>query len=158
MIVLIPHVIRRPEITPENLRAIAVGNFATVKVNYAPKPVEPAAAALPGSAGTTAPPATAPPATAPPATAPPATAPPATAPLTILRPYRTIQCAPGRSSNAFPPVAGGTLRTSPAQPSFSPPPPATTSTATSWSSTAAGSTADCAALDFGYNSFRSRRT
>jgi hypothetical protein len=35
MIVLIPHVIRRPEITPENLRAIAVGNFATVKVNYA---------------------------------------------------------------------------------------------------------------------------
>ena len=76
MIVLIPHVIRRPEITAENLRAIAVGNFATVKVNYAPKPVEPAAAALPGSAGTTAPPATAPPATAPPATAPPATAPP----------------------------------------------------------------------------------
>jgi general secretion pathway protein D len=76
MIVLIPHVIRRPEITPENLRAIAVGNFATVKVNYAPKPVEPAAAALPGSAGTTAPPATAPPAAAPPATAPPATAPP----------------------------------------------------------------------------------
>jgi general secretion pathway protein D len=75
MIVLIPHVIRRPEITPENLRAIAVGNFATVKVNYAPKPVEPGPVG-----GTPAPPATAPPATAPPATAPPATAPPATAP------------------------------------------------------------------------------
>ena len=84
MIVLIPHVIRRPDITPENLRAIAVGNFATVKVNYAPKPVEPAAAAPPAAAPpATAPPATAPPATAPPATprtAPPATAPPATAP------------------------------------------------------------------------------
>jgi general secretion pathway protein D len=74
MIVLIPHVIRRPEITPENLRAIAVGNFTSVKVNYAPKPAEP------GPGGTAAPPATAPPATAPPATAPPATAPPATAP------------------------------------------------------------------------------
>jgi general secretion pathway protein D len=88
MIVLIPHVIRRPDITPENLRAIAVGNFATVKVNYAPKPAEPPAAAPPATAPpATAPPATAPPAAAPPATvlpppaiAPPATAPPATAP------------------------------------------------------------------------------
>ncbi|MGA2722268.1 MAG: cohesin domain-containing protein [Bryobacteraceae bacterium] len=93
MIVLIPHVIRRPEITAENLRAIAVGNFATVKVNYAPKPVEheaakpgaEGAAVLPGPVSApallaTAPPATAPPATAPPATAPPAMAPPATAP------------------------------------------------------------------------------
>jgi general secretion pathway protein D len=83
MIVLIPHVIRRPDITPENLRAIAVGNFATVKVSYAPKPAAPAAAAPPAAA----PPATAPPTTAPPTTvlpmpaiAPPATAPPATAP------------------------------------------------------------------------------
>jgi general secretion pathway protein D len=88
MIVLIPHVIRRPDITPENLRAIAVGNFTTVKVNYAPKPAAPAAAAPPATAPpATAPPATAPPATAPPTTvlpmpaiAPPATAPPATAP------------------------------------------------------------------------------
>jgi len=86
MIVLIPHVIRRPDITPENLRAIAVGNFATVKVNYAPKPATtPPATAPPSPGGTLAapaavPPATAPPATAPPATAPPATAPPATAP------------------------------------------------------------------------------
>ena len=55
MIVLIPHVIRRPEITPENLRAIAVGNFTTVKVNYAPKPAEPAAAG-PGAEGVVAPP------------------------------------------------------------------------------------------------------
>jgi general secretion pathway protein D len=85
MIVLIPHVIRRPEITPENLRAIAVGNFTTVKVNFAPKPVEP------GPGGTPAGPATAPPGTAPPATAPPATAPlaltpPATAPAALAPP------------------------------------------------------------------------
>jgi general secretion pathway protein D len=88
MIVLIPHVIRRPEITPENLRTIAVGNFTSVKVNYAPKPADVVVAgpgaegvvAPSGPGGTTAPPATAPPATAPPATAPPATAPPATAP------------------------------------------------------------------------------
>jgi general secretion pathway protein D len=83
MIVLIPHVIRRPDITPENLRAIAVGNFTTVKVNYAPKPAAPAAAA---------PPATAPPATAPPATAPPATAPPTTV---LPMPARLLRAVPG---------------------------------------------------------------
>ncbi len=100
MIVLIPHVIRRPDITPENLRAIAVGNFATVKVNYAPKPAEP------GPGGTPAPPVTAPPATAPPGPggtpAPPATAPPATAPPATA-----------------PPGPGGT----PAPPATAPPPP-----------------------------------
>jgi general secretion pathway protein D len=99
MIVLIPHIVRRPELTPENIRGIAVGNATTIKLNYAaPKPSEtpaPAqanppspAASTPGTplvpaappATVTAPPATAPPATAPPATAPPATAPPATAP------------------------------------------------------------------------------
>jgi general secretion pathway protein D len=85
MIVLIPHVIRRPEITPENLRAIAVGNFTTVKVNFAPKPVEPGPGGTPAGPAT-APPATAPPATAPAALAPPATAPPATAPLATLLP------------------------------------------------------------------------
>ena len=59
MIVLIPHVIRRPDITPENLRAIAVGNFTTVKVNYAPKPVEPPARRqAPGTEGAAALPAT----------------------------------------------------------------------------------------------------
>ena len=113
MIVLIPHVIRRPEITPENLRAIAVGNFTTVKVNYAPKPVAPGpggtpakpgaegAVALPGPGGVPAPPAIAPPATAPPATAPPATAPPATAPPATAPP------APAPPATA-PPGPGGT--------------------------------------------------
>jgi len=35
MIVLIPHIIRRPDITPDNLRPIDVGNTASVKIHYA---------------------------------------------------------------------------------------------------------------------------
>jgi hypothetical protein len=93
MIALIPHIIRRQEIYPENLRGIYVGNAAAVKLNLGPKPQESAAAgitpaiaaALPGTVAT-APPATAPPATAPPATAPPATAPPDTAPQLFAPP------------------------------------------------------------------------
>ena len=104
MIALIPHIVRRPDYTADNLRGIAAGNQTSIRLNYAPltpeapKPAAAAAGALgvaaptpvatapPGAAvagppapGLT-PPATAPPATAPPATAPPATAPPATAP------------------------------------------------------------------------------
>jgi general secretion pathway protein D len=139
MIVLIPHVIRRPEITAENLRAVAVGNFATVKVNYAPKPVEPAAATPlaatpPAPGGTlappaTAPPATAPPATAPPATAPPATAPPATAPLAaVLRqgmipaPPATAPPLPGvpGSGGATAPAAGTRVFFAPSQATLNP--------------------------------------
>jgi len=120
MIVLIPHVIRRPDITPENLRAIAVGNFTTVKVNYAPKRAEPAAAAPPVTAPpvaappATAPPATAPPATAPPATAPPATAPPATAPPATAPPATALPgpgfapAPPGPGGAPVPPGPGGT--------------------------------------------------
>jgi general secretion pathway protein D len=123
MIVLIPHVIRRPDITPENLREIAVGNFATVKVNYAPKPAEPGpggtspkpategAAVLPGAGATAAPPATAPlaiapPATAPPATAPPVTAPPATAPPATAPRPGVITAPPGPGGTPAPPLPG----------------------------------------------------
>ncbi len=38
IMVVIPHIIRKPEFTEENLRAIAVGNTTTVKINYAPQP------------------------------------------------------------------------------------------------------------------------
>jgi general secretion pathway protein D len=38
MIAIVPHIIRRPTITAENLRPKAVGNQTTVKLNYAPKP------------------------------------------------------------------------------------------------------------------------
>jgi hypothetical protein len=64
MIVVVPHVIRRLDITPENLRTIASGSQAAVKLTHS----ESAEAPLPGGA----PPATsaaivdAPPATAPP--------------------------------------------------------------------------------------------
>jgi hypothetical protein len=98
-------VIRRQEITPENLRAIAVGNTTVVKLNYAPaeepKPAPapppapghsqaaapttpapgmpvatvPAAGTAPAPTGTPVAPALTPPATAPPAGNPPATAP-----------------------------------------------------------------------------------
>ena len=56
MIVLIPHIVRRPEITADNLRPIAVGNQTSIKLSFDPKPTEeapaPAAAgAAPGAPG-----------------------------------------------------------------------------------------------------------
>jgi general secretion pathway protein D len=114
MIALVPHIVRRPDYTPDNLKGISVGNSTSIKLNYAPReqaapapapvvaapvvpvPGAPAAVTPPATAPATAaqpgatPPATAPPgaptATAPPATAPPATAPPATAPPTGTEP------------------------------------------------------------------------
>jgi general secretion pathway protein D len=90
MIALIPHVVRRPEYTAENLRGIAVGNQTSVHLNYgrqlgstppvAPRKEDPAAATPPmTAAGSAMPPATAPPMGAP-GMAPPATAPPIGAP------------------------------------------------------------------------------
>jgi general secretion pathway protein D len=115
MVVLIPHIIRRPEYTADNLRAVAVGTAQSISLRHAPSqpldihvdgeiparveyaPVAPgAAAAAPFPAGiATAPPATAPPsALAPPATAPPATAPPATAPPATAPPSASAPQAP----------------------------------------------------------------
>jgi general secretion pathway protein D len=79
MIALIPHIIRRPEITPENLRGIMVGNATTIRLNYGPRaPEAPAPRAAVANPPATPPAAANPPAN-PPATAPPI-APPATAP------------------------------------------------------------------------------
>ena len=50
MIALIPHIVRKPEVTGLDMRAIAAGTDATVKLSYAPRVSEPAApapAALP---------------------------------------------------------------------------------------------------------------
>ena len=104
MIALIPHVVRRPEYTAENLRGIAVGNQQSVHLNYGRQPGSPPPAANPAGApakkedaapanppamaSTLAPqapalpaaPPTSAPGMAPPATAPPMTAPPATTP------------------------------------------------------------------------------
>jgi len=93
MIALIPHIVRRPDITPENLRAIGVGNATSIKLSYAPRPADAVAAKPTAASAGTPPPATAPavisnpvaappnapaiPTLVPPATAPPATAPPA---------------------------------------------------------------------------------
>jgi len=93
MIALVPHVVRRPEITAENLRSVASGNQTVIHVSYGPKPVEGTAAPKEAPAA----PAETPPATAvrlaapatpqsavnpvaPPATAPGGFGPPATAP------------------------------------------------------------------------------
>jgi general secretion pathway protein D len=101
MIVLVPHIVRRPDFNANNLRSIAVGNATSVKLSYAPPPKSqspapatpqtPAAAATQPAAPVAQPAPVAPSqaAAAPPepnqpampaAGAPPATAPPATPP------------------------------------------------------------------------------
>src|ERR1035437_8507023 len=104
MIALIPHVVRRPEYTAENLRGIAVGNQQSVHLSYGRQPGSPPPAANPAGApakkedaapanppamasalapqapALPAAPPTSAPGMAPPATAPPMTAPPATTP------------------------------------------------------------------------------
>ena len=118
VIALIPHIVRGPDVSASNLRAVAAGNATQIKVGYAPRkvtPVEPdakpqsgnvvpapAGAGLPPIPATALPPAFAPPATAPPATAPPAFAPPATAPpappLAALLPGLIPAAGPARIS------------------------------------------------------------
>jgi len=128
MIALVPHIVRRPDITPENLRTVAVGNATTIKLNYAPRaeetaPAKPASGAAPtptaaaapaGANPVVAPPVagiapavSAPPATAPPVTAPPATAPPAAtgapnpAPAASARVFFQAPSAPPAMSGPF---------------------------------------------------------
>jgi general secretion pathway protein D len=82
MIALVPHIVRRPDISPENLKAIGVGNATSVKLNYAPRAGQGAAARPAASVGgfLIAPPAAAPGAAPVPNPAPPATAPDAAPP------------------------------------------------------------------------------
>ena len=130
MIALVPHVIRRPEFTAENLRGIAVGNQQSVHLTYgrraseaappekapAPKkeeaPASAAAAPKPAAPLTVVPGSVVPgsvvPGGAPPATAPPAppsgAAPPATAPP-ILPPGLPQGVVPGAAPPATAPPA-----------------------------------------------------
>ena len=131
MIALIPHIVRRPEYTAENLRGIAVGNQQAVHLNYgrradaapapaaAPKKDGPPAANPPVAAvNPTLPPATtspnttpgiAPPATAPP-TGAPGLAPPATAPPLTAPPAAPAAAAsPDASPDASKPPAGNAV-------------------------------------------------
>jgi general secretion pathway protein D len=109
LIALIPHIVRSPEVTRENVRGIAVGNATTVKLNYNRTRAEgPAASPAPAAAAppaepvaapvTPAPPSPAPPATAPPATAPPAAAPPATAPAPAVPPIPGVTTPPAAAT------------------------------------------------------------
>jgi len=94
LIALIPHIVRRPNYTEEEMRTIAVGNATVVKLNYAPhapaegEPKSP----IPLAPGTPTVPAVTPPAPAgaqvsPPAAAPPVNSPPpATAPAAPAAP------------------------------------------------------------------------
>ena len=73
MIALVPHIVRRPDISPENLKTIGVGNATSVKLSFAPRTGQtaPARPAPPAGGTVTVPPVTAPPAAAPPPNAAP---------------------------------------------------------------------------------------
>jgi general secretion pathway protein D len=55
MIALIPHIVRKPDVTGLDMRAVAAGTDATVKLTYAPRVEEPPASTSPAAAtpGTT---------------------------------------------------------------------------------------------------------
>ncbi len=114
LIALIPHIVRRPDYTEEEMRAIAVGNATVVKLNYAPPahrsaemapkggaPATPGASsnplAAPPAASGNAPPAAAPQPNTPPAAAaqPPAPAPVAPAPA-VPPPSAAVTFVPGQ--------------------------------------------------------------
>ncbi len=98
MIVVIPHVIRQPQITAENLRTVDVGTSTVTHLNHAPLPQETAAQAPPAA------PAAQPAASAPlPATAPAVNNPLPSPPAAGLPPATAPPLAPG----AEPPPTGG---------------------------------------------------
>ena len=104
MIVVIPHVIRQPEITADNLRTIAVGTNAITHLNRSPRPQE-SPAVQPSVAEIQPPP---PPTPALPAAAAPAPVPTVINPLPVppaagMPPATAPQLAPGTE----PPPTGG---------------------------------------------------
>ncbi|MCX6626918.1 MAG: cohesin domain-containing protein [Candidatus Solibacter sp.] len=121
MIALIPHIVRRPEYTAENLRGIAVGNQQSVHLSYgrragAPPPVAPKQA---DSAPVNPPVAAANPAM-PPASAAPATVPPMGAPLmvppAVAPPMGAPGLAPPATAPPMPPPAPTPASGEPAKP------------------------------------------
>jgi general secretion pathway protein D len=121
MIALVPHVVRRPDITPENIRPVASGPQNQPQVRRGPKPIEPDLQLPP--ADNPEPAAQPAPAAAAPAVAPAAPAPPATAPS----PANPVALAPQATvPPATAPPFGGPVPLSP--PATAPPglaPPAT---------------------------------
>jgi general secretion pathway protein D len=116
LIVMVPHIIRSPDITEEDLRAVATGNETSYRLSYAPKvpvvrPVVPAALVPSGTTPATAP-ATAPVTPAPiappvPQAMAPAASPPATAPVipTGMTPPPAAPPVPGVPQPSAPPAA-----------------------------------------------------
>ena len=98
IIALIPHIVRRPDYTEEEVRGIAVGNATVVKLNYAQpqtaaepaqKSAAPPAAGTPAASLATPPGSSANPLGAPPVTAPQANAPPSATPPSAMPPVNT---------------------------------------------------------------------
>ena len=120
MIVLVPHILRRPEITPENVRSIAVGNATVIQLHHAPPAVDAngnAPAPLPGAA---APPADQPPAGVPPAAGQPQptpAGPPVAAPTTQPAGPLPPATAPPLPPGMVPQPTGGAAPAAAGQPS-----------------------------------------
>jgi general secretion pathway protein D len=84
LIALIPHIVRRPDYSEEEMRGIAVGNATVVKLNYGPREQtdgepSPKSAVAPATGGASTPPSAGAQLVTPPASA----APPAAAPVTL---------------------------------------------------------------------------
>jgi general secretion pathway protein D len=98
VIALIPHIVRRPDYTEEEMRGIAVGNATVVKLNYAHPPQadgEPAPkGATPPAPGAPAAPLVTPP--APPVAAPPVTVPQAAAPAATPQANASVNFVPAQ--------------------------------------------------------------
>ncbi len=102
MIALIPHIVRTPGYSQDNLRAVYAGTDQTVRVNFAPKKEATAPAAAPSPVP--AKPGAAP---APPSTAPAETPAPGGPVLLSFSPGGEIQAAPGSVLNLALQVANG---------------------------------------------------
>jgi len=115
LIALIPHIVRRPNYTPEELTGVAVGNATVVKMNYAPRIetiVDGGAKTPAGTAPAAAPPVTPPataPAVTPPATIPQTVAPPVTAPPPATAPPATAPSQTGGAAISFVPTQIDTI-------------------------------------------------
>ncbi len=120
VIAIVPHIVRRPEITAENLRTSAVGNQTTVSLRYGPKPGEvqkapqpapapgpnppvPAALPIPGTPVVTPPVPPPAPATQPATTPPPA---PPPAPAAADQPKASVVFSPAQLQT----TVGGTIQ------------------------------------------------
>jgi general secretion pathway protein D len=142
VIAVIPHIIRKPEFSEEELRAVAAGTQASIKINYAPEPQETPVAGVSG-----APVAAAPPATAPPVGGQTAAVPTAALPATVPPPVGQPAAAPAPTGlPGLPPALAGLGI--PTATTGMPPSTSTTSPATAPSTQPAATPAGPAGLTF----------